>query len=120
MACSIKVIFASNLFFQLVDFRREQFNRRITLSTHHVVVVATIELMLITRHAIRKRNGRGQSTLCQQLERTVNGGKADLGIFFSDQAKQLVRGEMVTRLKKGAQDGVTLVCMLQTDAFEVF
>src|SRR6185369_238353 len=119
MARGVKSVFAPNLFFQLVDLRREKLDRRIALRTDHVVMVAAIELVLIARHAVRKRNGAGQATFRQQLERAVNRGKANLGVFLADEAEKLVGREMIARLKKSAQNGVALVSMLQTDALQV-
>ena len=82
-------------------------------------MIAAIELVLIARHAIRERDGAGQSALSQQLERAVNRGEADLGIFLADEAEKLVGGKVVARLKKGAQDSVALVSVLEPDAFQM-
>src|SRR5258708_1215477 len=109
------MVFAPDLFFQLVYLRREKLYRRVTFRADHVVVIAAIELVLITRHAVGERNGAGQSAFRQQLERAVNGGEADLGIFFAHEAKKLVGGEVIARLKKSAQDGIALVSMLKPD-----
>ena len=119
VARGVKMVFAPNLFFQLVDFRREKLDGRIALRTDHVMVVAAIELVLIARHAVRKRNGAGQAALRQQFERAVNRGEADLGVFLAHKAEKFVGGEMVARFKKSAQDGVALVSTLQPDALQV-
>ncbi len=116
VARRVKMVFAPNLFFQLVHLGRKELDRRITLRADHVMVVAPVELVLITRHAVRKRDSAGQSAFRQQLERAVNRGKADLGIFLAHQAEKFVGGEMVARLKKGAQDSVALVSMLESNA----
>jgi hypothetical protein len=112
----VEVVFAPNLFFQLVHFGRKELDRRVTLGADHVMVVAAVELMLITCHAVWKRDSAGQPAFRQQLERAVNRGEADFGIFLAHQAEKFVCGEMVARFKKGAQDGVTLVSMLEPNA----
>jgi len=119
VASSVKMVFAPDLLLKLADFRRKELDRGAALGAHHVMVAAAVELVLVARHAVGKRNGAGQAAFRQKLERAINGGEADLRVFLSDQAKQLVRGQMVAGLKKRAQNGVTLFCMLQTDAFQV-
>ena len=119
VASGVKMVLAADLLFQLVYLRREKLDRRVTLRADHVVVIAAIELVLIARHAVRKRDGAGQSALRQQLERTVNRGEADLGVLLADEAKQLVGGKMIAGLKKGAQDGVALVSVLEPDTLQM-
>src|SRR5690242_5409157 len=113
------MVFAADLLFQLVYLGREKLDGRVTLRADHVVMVAAIELVLIARHAVRKRNSAGQPAFRQQLERAVNRGEADLGVFLAHQAEKLVGGKMIARLKKSAQDGVALVGMLEPDALQV-
>lgn len=120
MACSVKVVFAPNFFFQLAYFRREKFNRRAALRADHVMVAAAVELVLIAGHAIWEWDSAGQAALRQQFESAVNGGETDLGIFFPDQAKQFISGKMITGLKKNTQDRVTLVRMFQPNTFQMF
>lgn len=112
---SVKMIFAANFFFQLAHLRGEKLNGRAALRADHVMMAAPVELMLIAGHAVWEWNSAGQAAFRQQLERTVDRGKADLRVFFSDQAKQLVCGKMIARLQKDAQDGVTLVSMFQAN-----
>src|SRR5690349_15908419 len=88
VAGGVKVIFAADFFFQLVDLGREELDRGVTLRADHVVMIAAIELVLIARHAVRKRDSAGQSAFRQQLERAVNRGEADLGVFLADQAEK--------------------------------
>src|SRR5262249_24258934 len=99
--------------------RRKELDGSAAVGADHVMVVTPVKLVLIARHTIRKRNGAGQPALRQQLQRAIDGGKADLRILFSHQAKKLVGGEMITGLQEGAQDGVALVGMLQADTLEM-
>ena len=111
-ARGVKKLYSPNLLLHHYVLRRKKNDRRVTLRANHVVVIAAIELVLIARHAVRKRNGAGQAAFRQQFERAVNRGEADLGVFLAHQAEKLVGGEMIARLKKSAQDGVALVSML--------
>src|SRR5882724_11452545 len=119
VARGVKMVFASDLFFQLVHLRREKLDRCVALRADHVMVVAAIELMFIARHAVRERDSAGQATLCQKFEGTVNRGETDLGVFLADQAEKLVGREMIARLKKSAQDSIALVSMFQPHALQV-
>jgi hypothetical protein len=116
MPGGIKMIFAANLFFQLAQLRREELDGRIALGADHVVVAASVELVLITGRAVRKWNCAGQAAFRQQFKRTVDRGESNLGIFLAHQAKKLVSGKMVARLKKSTQDGIALVSMLEPNA----
>ena len=75
-------------------------------------MAATVVLVLVARDAVVKGNFAGQSALGQQLERAVDRGVADAGVFFLNQAVQFVSGEMVAGFQKCAQDGIALLRLL--------
>lgn len=83
------------------------------------MVAAAVELVFVASDAIVKSHFTGQATLSQQLERPVDGGKSDLGIFFTSQTEELIGGKMVTGFEECAQNGVALVSVLQTHTFQV-
>ncbi len=66
-----------------------------------------------------KATSLAKSAFGQQLKSAVDGGIANSGIFFLDQAVQFVGGEVVAGFEKGAQNGVALRRLLQADALEV-
>lgn len=119
VARGVKVVFAPDLFFQLDYFGREEFHGSAAIRADHVMMAAAVELVFIAGHAVWEWNSAGQAALRQQLECAIDGGKADLCVLFSDQPEKLVCGKMVTGLKKGAQDGIALVCVLQAHAFKM-
>lgn len=119
VAGRVKVIFTADVLFNLGYFGRKELDGSAAVGADHVMVVTPVELVLIARHAVRKRNSAGQPALRKQLQRAIDGGKADLRILFSHQAKKLVGGKMVTGLQEGAQDGVALVGVLQADALQM-
>src|SRR5262245_48199452 len=92
VARGVKVVFPADLFLQLSHFRRKEFNRRSALGANHVMMVAAVELVLVARGAVGKRDGAGQAALRQQLERAIDRGEADLAIALLHQAEEFVRG----------------------------
>jgi len=82
-------------------------------------MTATVVLVLVAGNSVMKRNLAGQAALRQQLQRAVNGGVADAGIFFLHQAMEFVGGKMVASFEEGVQNGVALRGLLQANIFEV-
>src|SRR6185437_2924049 len=83
------------------------------------MVAAPVELVLKPGGPIRKRNHAGQTTFSQQLQRAIDSGEPDLGIFLAYQAEEFVSGKMIARLQKSAQDRVPLVSVLQPNTLQV-
>jgi len=82
-------------------------------------MAAAVVLMFVTGDAVVEGDLAGQSALGQQLESAVDGGVADAGIFFLNEAVKFVGREMVARFEKRAQDGVALRRLFEADALEV-
>ena len=112
-------MFAADLVLELANLGREKLHRGAALGAHHVVMAAPVVLMLVAGDAVVKRNFAGQAATGQELQRAVDGSKADAGIFFLDQPVQFVGREMLARFEKRSQDGTALFGLLQPDAFEV-
>ncbi len=119
MAGGEVVVFASDFLLELADFLREKFHGTAAAGAHHVMVAAAVVLMLIAGNAVVKGYFRGEPTLSQKLERSVDGGVADAGIFFLDQAVQLIGGEVVACLEKRAEDRIALGGLLQANFLQV-
>jgi len=113
------MVLASDLLFNFSDLFREKFDRRTALRAHHVVMVAAVVLMFITRDAIMKRNFAGQSATREQLQSPVDGGESDARVGALNQSMQFVDGEMLTGLEKSPQDGAALFRLLKADALEM-
>jgi hypothetical protein len=113
------VIFLSNFLFQLAYFRREKLNGTSALRANHVVMAAAVVLMLVTGDTVVERNLAGKSTLGKQLQRAIDGGIADTGIFPLNQAVQLVDREMIAGFEKRSQDSVSLRGLFQPHTFEM-
>jgi hypothetical protein len=116
MSSGYKVVFTSDLLFELSHFRRKKFHRRAAFRAHHVVMAAPIVLVFVARNAVMKRNFAGQSTIGQEFERPVNGGESDMRVFFLDELAEFVGREMLARLEERPQNGAALFSLLQPDA----
>src|SRR5579864_7644146 len=115
MTSGVKMIPAANFLFQLSYFRRKEFDRSPAIGTHHMMMAAAVELVLVAGHSVMKSHLAGQATFRQQLQSSVDGGKSDLWVLLPRQAKKLIGGKMITGLQEGAEDGIPLVGMLQAD-----
>ena len=113
------VVFASNLFLYLVDLRRIELHRAPALRANHMMMAATVVLMLVAGHAVLEGHLARQSALRQQLQRPVDRGEPDPRIVALHQMVQFLRREMATCLQKRAQDCVALSGVLQPDSFQV-
>src|SRR3954469_25069588 len=106
VAAGSVVVLAADLLLQLVNLRREELDRAPTIGADHVVVAASVVLVLVTGDAVVEGDLACQSALGEQLESTVDGSKSDLRVFLFHQPMEFVRRHVVAGLKEGLQDGV--------------
>jgi hypothetical protein len=59
------MIFAADLLLQLADFRRKELDRTAAIGANHVVMVATVVLMLVAGDAVMESNFAGQAAFRQ-------------------------------------------------------
>jgi hypothetical protein len=120
VAGGIEVILAANFLFQLAHLGGEELDGNSAAGANHVVMATAVELMFVTGYAVVKSDFAGEPALRQQLERAVDGSKANFRVLFPRQAKELIRGKMIAGFQESTQDGIPLVGMFQAHAFEVF
>ena len=113
------VVSASDLLLELADFLRKEFHRAAAFGADHVVMAAAVVLMLVAGNAVVEGDLTGESALGEKLQRAINGGVADAGVFFLHEAVEFVGGEMVASFEERAQDGVALRGLLQPHAFQM-
>ena len=113
------VIFAADLLLEAPYFLRKEFNRTAAAGADHVVMAAAIVLVLVAGNAVVEGDFAGQAAFGQQLQGAVDGGVADASVSFLYEPVQFIRGEMVAGFEEGAENGVALGCLFQTDAFEM-
>src|ERR1035441_2934499 len=119
MAGGQVMVLASDLSFDFSYLGREEFHRGAAFRAHHVVMAAAVVLMFEARNAVMKSDFAGQSATSQELQRPVDGGKADACVFFLDEAVQFVGGEMLASFEKRAENRVALPGLLQAYAAEM-
>src|SRR5438270_5392753 len=86
------VVLAADFLFELTDFLREKFDGTTASGADHVVMTATIVLVLVPRNAVVERDFAGQPAFGQQFQRAIHGCVADTGIFFLYQTVKFVGG----------------------------
>src|SRR5690242_6281267 len=84
------MMLAADVLLQPLNFRREEFDRATAIGADHVVVTATIVLMLIPCDAVMECHFAGQAAFSQQFQSAVNGRETDAGVFFLYEAVKLV------------------------------
>jgi len=77
-----------------------------------------VELVLTNGPCHPEMAPRWPARIPPAVERTVDGGKTDLGILLPHSEK-LVSREMVAGIQKGAQDGIALLRVFQATRFKV-
>src|ERR1700730_12623838 len=112
-------IFAADVLLQVIHLLREKLDRAAALGADHVVMAATVILMLVAGNAVVESDLAGESAFGQQLQSAVDRGISDALIFLLHQAMKLVGREMIAGLEKGPKDGVTLCGLLQSHSLEV-
>ena len=112
-------VFAADLLLELTNFLGKEFDGAAAIGADHVVVAATVVLVLVAGNAVVEGDFAGQAALRQQLQRAVDGGVADAGVFFLHQTMEFVGGEMVAGFQEGMQNGVALRRLLQANGLQV-
>lgn len=119
MARGQVVILAADFLLQIANFLREKFHRASALGTDHVVMAATVVLVLVASDTVVKGDFAGKAAFSQKLERAIYRGVSDMRIFLLHEAVKFVSGQVISSLEKGAEDGIALGGLLQADALEV-
>ena len=119
MAGGIEMILAANLFFELGYFRGEELDGDATVSAYHMMMAVPVKLVLIAGHTIMKSYFTGQTAFGQQFQGTVDRSEANFGIFLPRETEKFISRKMIAGLKKGAQNGVALLGMLQANALKM-
>jgi len=113
------MILTANLLLETIHLRREEFHRTSAQRANHVMMAATVVLVLEARDSIVKSDLTGQSAFCQQLQGPINCGESDVRVFFLHQAVQFVGREMLPGFQKRSQNRVALRRMLEANPLKV-
>ena len=82
-------------------------------------MAAAVVLVLVTGDAVVEGHFAGEPAFGQQFQGAIDGGVADAGVFFLNQAVKLVGRKMIAGFEKRAQNRVALGGLLQTDALQM-
>ena len=78
------MVLVPDFLFDLPNLLREKFDRRAALRTHHVVMIAPVVLMFVTRDAVVESYFAGQSAARKQLESSIDSCEPDTRISLLD------------------------------------
>jgi hypothetical protein len=109
----------ADFLFDLSHFLRKEFHRRAALRAHHMMMIASVVLMFVTRYAVVKSHFAGQSTAGKKLQRPVDRGNANARIALLNQSVQFVNRKVFASLKKSSEDRIALFRLFQTHAAEM-
>lgn len=113
------VMLSANFLFYFSNLGGEKLHRSTALRAHHVVMIASVVLVLVTGDTVVESHLTGKAAAGQEFQCPVHGGKADAVVFLLHEAVQLVRRKMFASFEKSAEDGVALLRLLQADASEM-
>jgi hypothetical protein len=113
------MVLTPDVLLDLFDLRREKFHRTSAVCADHVMVIAAIVLMLVSRDAVVESNFTRQTTFRQKLKRAVHSGEAYLRVLLLDEPVQLICREMITGIKERPQYRVPLLGMLESYPLEM-
>ena len=114
-----EVMAAADLAFQSGHLGGKKLDGTAALGADHVMVAAAVVLVLIAGDAVVESDLAGESAISQQLKSAVHGAEADAGLFSLHEAVQFLDRKVLASAQEGAQDRVTLVCLLEADPFEM-
>jgi len=113
------MVLVPDLLFDLSNFLREKFDRRAALRTHHMMMIAPVVLMFVTRNAVVESYFAGQSAARKQLESSIDRREPDTRVSFLNQPVQFVDGKMFPGFEERPEDSVALPSLLQSDTLQM-
>jgi hypothetical protein len=90
----LESIAAYNLILQLLDLFAVELNQSAATGTDQVVVVMVLVIMLVKHSPVVKLKLAGETTLLQQLQCPINGGKPNRRIFGFHYGVQIFAGNV--------------------------
>jgi hypothetical protein len=111
--------FLSNTTFDLLNLGREELDRIAARRADHVVMVASIHVMLEPGYAVAKLNFFRQAALNKEFKRAIDGGIADSGLLLLNQVMQFFSGKVIAGCKEDPQNCVPLRTPLESKLGQV-
>ena len=92
------MVLVPDLLLQAIDLRREKLDGAATFGADHVMMTATIVLMLVAGNAVMKRYFTRKTAFGQKLQSAIDRCKSDSGIALANQLVKLLGGKVFVRL----------------------
>lgn len=96
----LEIEFARNFILFVFDDFTVKLNQRAALRANQMIVMLVVVTVFVARIAISKSFLSREATFGQELERAVNGGEADRGVFGFDEVIQIFGAGMTFRAQK--------------------
>jgi len=96
----------------LFEFRRKEFSGIAARGTHHVVMRAAVQAMLVACDSVLEVDLKRQAALSKQLDRPIDGRVPDARILSFHQVVQFLRAQMLPGVQEYFKHSVTLGTLL--------
>lgn len=119
MPDSLEFVLSYQNFLQLFDLRTHHFDYSAAFGTDQMVVVLMFVFMLKVSDTAPEISLSRQPSITDHPHRPIYGGKADLGVFFSDQIVKVINRGVFLRLEEYIQNLLSLFTIEHTVASKV-
>ena len=102
------------------QFSRKELDDPAALGADHVIVMLMFVVVFVVRAAIAKANFARQTCFRQELQRAIDGGLTDAGIFLFDEPVKIFAGEVLLRAQEDVENQVALGGALEAFPLDVF
>jgi hypothetical protein len=106
--------FLSNTTFDLLNLGRKELDRIAAHCADHVVMVASIHVMLEPGYTVAKLNFCRQTALNKDLKCAIDGGVANSGLLLFNQIMQFFSGKVIAGCQEDPQNRVALRTPLES------
>ena len=114
-----EAVLGGNRFLNGFELFGEEFDGLAAIGADQVVVMRVLVVVLVARAPVAEAHGARQSRIGQNLERAIDGGLTDFGVFFLDQPVEVFARQMFFGAEEDIEDEIALRRALETRALDV-
>jgi hypothetical protein len=114
MVADGEIVFFGHLLLQLFDAKVLEFYDFTAFSADQVIMMLTAMRYLVKGLSGAEIALLRQAAFCQKLERSVNGGVADMGMLFADFQIKFLSRQMGLHPKEFIQNDLSLACEFES------